>query len=106
MLFRSAGTGMAAGRVGEFYDKGKAALVYIQAGVTGPDGNPLWSTRAGLSIGGEGGWGADRRPANDRERIGTSTSRERALISVAAPPLKKTPSPTKPLEYLVAMEFR
>ncbi|MBT4677387.1 MAG: enoyl-CoA hydratase, partial [Acidimicrobiaceae bacterium] len=61
----AAGTGIATGRIGEIYDKGKAALVYMQSDVTDMDGNPLWSTRSGLFIGGEGGWGGDRGPSND-----------------------------------------
>ena len=63
----AAGTGIATGRIGEIYDKGKAALVYMQTDVTDPDGTPLWSTRSGLFIGGEGGWGGDRGPSNDWE---------------------------------------
>lgn len=63
----AAGSGIATGKVGEIYDKGKAALVYLETDVTDPDGNPLWSTRSGLFIGGEGGWGGDRGPSNDWE---------------------------------------
>ena len=63
----AAGKGIATGRIGEIYDKGKAALVYMQTDVTDPDGTPLWSTRSGLFIGGEGGWGGDRGPSNDWE---------------------------------------
>lgn len=62
-----AGTAVATGRVGEIYDKGKAALVYLETDVADADGNPWWSTRAGLFIGGEGGWGGDRGPANTWE---------------------------------------
>ncbi|MDP6974965.1 MAG: MaoC/PaaZ C-terminal domain-containing protein [Acidimicrobiales bacterium] len=59
-----AGTAVATGKVGQIYDKGKAALVYLETDVADADGNPWWSTRAGLFIGGEGGWGGDRGPAN------------------------------------------
>jgi len=59
------GTGTATGKVGAIYDKGKAALVYLETDVVGDDDQPLWSTRAGLFLGGEGGWGGDRGPSND-----------------------------------------
>ena len=61
------GTAVATGRVGEIYDKGKAALVYLETDVADADGNPMWSTRAGLFISGEGGWGGDRGPSNTWE---------------------------------------
>ena len=61
------GTAVATGKVGEIYDKGKAALVYLETDVADADGNPMWSTRAGLFISGEGGWGGDRGPANTWE---------------------------------------
>ena len=61
------GTGIATGRVGNIWDKGKAALVYLETDVTDPEGEPLWSTSAGLFLGGEGGWGGERGPSNDWE---------------------------------------
>ena len=61
------GTAVATGRVGEIYDKGKAALVYLETDVADADGNPMWSTRSGLFISGEGGWGGDRGPSNTWE---------------------------------------
>ena len=61
------GTAVATGRVGEIYDKGKAALVYLETDVADADGSPMWSTRAGLFISGEGGWGGDRGPSNTWE---------------------------------------
>ena len=57
-----AGTAIAIGAVGPIYDKGKAALVYLETNVSDLDGNPMWSTKSGLFIGGEGGWGGDRGP--------------------------------------------
>ena len=59
------GTAVATGRVGPIYDKGKAALVYLETDVADVDGNPIWNTRSGLFIGGEGGWGGDRGPATE-----------------------------------------
>ena len=84
----TAGTAVSTGRVGEIYDKGKAALVYLETDVADTDGNPMWSTRAGLFIGGEGGWGGDRGPANtwelpdrDADHVVTySTRTDQALL--------------------------
>lgn len=61
----ASGTAMATGRVGPIYDKDKAALVYLETDVTDSEGNPMWSTRSGLFISGEGGWGGDRGPATE-----------------------------------------
>ena len=61
----AAGTAVATGRVGPIYDKGKAALVYLETDVADVDGNPIWNTRSGLFIGGEGGWGGNRGPATE-----------------------------------------
>ena len=61
----AAGTAVATGRVGPIYDKGKAALVYLETDVADVDGNPIWNTRSGLFIGGEWGWGGDRGPATE-----------------------------------------
>tara|TARA_B100000959_G_scaffold284269_2_gene355414 strand:+ start:4785 stop:5702 length:918 start_codon:yes stop_codon:yes gene_type:complete len=60
----ASGKGIATARVGEIYDKGKAALVYLENDVTDLNGNPMWSTKSGLFLGGEGGWGGDRGPSN------------------------------------------
>ena len=60
----AAGSAIATGEVLGIYDKGKAALVMIQTSVRDHDRNPMWTTRAGLFISGEGGWGGERGPAN------------------------------------------
>ena len=85
----AAGSGIATSRVGDIWDKGKAALVYLETDVADSDGNPLWSTRAGLFLGGEGGWGGDRGPAStweapDREadHVVTYTTRTLSLIHI------------------------
>ena len=59
------GTAIGQGRVAAIYDKGKAALVRLETTVSDTDGNPLWTSRAGLFISGEGGWGGDRGPASE-----------------------------------------
>lgn len=57
------GSGRGRGRVAAMYDKGKAALVVLETEVSDDHGAPLWTTRSGLFIAGEGGWGGDRGPA-------------------------------------------
>jgi len=82
------GNATATGKVGAIYDKGKAALVYLETEVVGDDDQPLWSTRAGLFLGGEGGWGGDRGPSNDWAApdrdpdhvISTATRADQALL--------------------------
>ena len=82
------GTAIGQGRVAGIYDKGKAALVRLETTVTDPGGNPLWSSRSGLFISGEGGWGGDRGPASDwalpeREAdqvLGYDTRTDQALL--------------------------
>ncbi len=59
------GKAVGQGRVAAMYDKGKAALVMLETNVNDLDGNPLWTSTAGLFIGGEGGWGGDRGPSSD-----------------------------------------
>jgi len=61
------GSGIGQSRVAAIYDKGKAALVVLETNVRDLDGQPMWSTRSGLFISGEGGWGGDRGPSNDWE---------------------------------------
>ncbi|MEM7140268.1 MAG: MaoC/PaaZ C-terminal domain-containing protein [Actinomycetota bacterium] len=59
------GQAVGQGRVAAIYDKGKAALVRLETTVNDADGNPMWTSRSGLFISGEGGWGGDRGPASD-----------------------------------------
>ena len=59
------GTAIGQGRVAAIYDKGKAALVVLETNVRDLAGQPMWSTRTGLFISGEGGWGGDRGPSSD-----------------------------------------
>ncbi|MEM9466548.1 MAG: MaoC/PaaZ C-terminal domain-containing protein [Actinomycetota bacterium] len=62
------GSGIGRGRVAAMYDKGKAALVVLETEVRDHDGAPMWTTRSGLFISGEGGWGGDRGPASEWTR--------------------------------------
>jgi len=59
------GTAIGQGKVVAIHDKGKAALVRLETTVTDADANPMWTSRSGLFISGEGGWGGDRGPANE-----------------------------------------
>lgn len=59
------GAAIGRGKVAAIYDKGKAALVVLETEVRDRDGNPMWTTRSGLFIAGEGGWGGDRGPSSD-----------------------------------------
>ena len=59
------GSAVGVGRVAAVYDKGKAALVRLETTVGDTSGQPLWTSRSGLFISGEGGWGGDRGPASD-----------------------------------------
>ena len=63
-----AGSAVAQARVAAIYDKIKAALVVLETDVRSHDGEPMWTSRTGLFISGEGGWGGDRGPANTWER--------------------------------------
>ncbi|HEX6418315.1 MAG TPA: MaoC/PaaZ C-terminal domain-containing protein [Acidimicrobiales bacterium] len=51
--------------VAGIYDKGSGALVVTESTSTlVADGEPLFTTRSGLFIRGEGGWGGDRGPSS------------------------------------------
>ena len=59
----AAGTATVVGKVAAMYDKGKAAVVVLEANASAPDGSPLYTTTSSLFIRGEGGWGGDRGPS-------------------------------------------
>jgi acyl dehydratase len=50
-------------RVVAMHDKGKAAVVVMEAETRLTSGEPLWTTRSAVFIRGEGGWGGDRGPS-------------------------------------------
>ena len=58
------GAAAAQARVAGIYDKTKAALVVLETNARSHDGAPMWTSRAGLFISGEGGWGGDRGPSS------------------------------------------
>ena len=62
------GSAVAQARVAAIYDKTKAALVVLETNARSHDGDPMWTSRAGLFISGEGGWGGDRGPSNTWQR--------------------------------------
>lgn len=58
------GTLESAGEITGIYDKGKGALIIMESkAVLVDDGSPLFTTRTGIYLRGEGGWGGDRGPA-------------------------------------------
>ena len=82
------GSALAQTRVAAIYDKIKAALVVLETNVRSHDGDPMWSSRTGLFVSGEGGWGGDRGPSStwqqpDREPdhvTGCDTRTDLALL--------------------------
>lgn len=82
------GSAVAQARVAGIYDKVKAALVVLETDVRSHDGEPMWTSRFGLFISGEGGWGGDRGPSTtwqkpDREPdhvTGYDTRTDQALL--------------------------
>jgi acyl dehydratase len=61
-------------RVAAMYDKGKAAVVVMEADVTLASGEPLWTTRSAVFIRGEGGWGGDRGPSGPQNEPPADTA--------------------------------
>ncbi len=84
----AAGSAIAQTRVAAIYDKIKAALVVLETNARSVSGEPMWTSRAGLFILGEGSWGGGRGPANtwrlpDREPdhiAGFDTRSDQALL--------------------------
>lgn len=63
-----AGTLEARTRIAGIYDKGKGALVVMEANARLADsGEPLFTSRTSLFLRGEGGFGGDRGPSEKRE---------------------------------------
>jgi acyl dehydratase len=85
-----AGAASVVSRIAAMYDKGKAAVVVIEASATdAADGQPLFTTSMSAFIRGEGGWGGDRGPSGPRNAppdrapdhsISYPTRRDQALL--------------------------
>ena len=57
-------------RIVGIYDKGSGALVEIEGDARdAATGEPQWTTRTGIFIRGEGGWGGDRGPSGARLEV-------------------------------------
>jgi acyl dehydratase len=61
-------------RVAAMYDKGKAAVVVMEAETKLVTGEPLWTTRSAVFIRGEGGWGGDRGPSGPQNEPPADTA--------------------------------
>jgi acyl dehydratase len=70
------------GRVAAVYDKGKAALLVIEAETTAASGEPMFRNRFSLFLRGEGGFGGDPGP-----RGGDPAPQEAPDLVVASPTL-------------------
>jgi acyl dehydratase len=57
------GRARASSRIVEVWDKGKAAVVVLEASVIALDGTPLWTRRSSIFARGEGGFGGERGPS-------------------------------------------
>ncbi|MFE4217968.1 MaoC/PaaZ C-terminal domain-containing protein [Streptomyces sp. NPDC056844] len=62
----ASGTATLSSRVAEVWDKGKAALVVLESAATGPDGEPLWTSTTRIWARGEGGFGGEPGPEENR----------------------------------------
>ncbi|HWJ10708.1 MAG TPA: MaoC/PaaZ C-terminal domain-containing protein, partial [Nocardioides sp.] len=54
-------------RISDVWDKGKAAVIVQEGVAETEDGAPLFTTRSGIFVRGEGGWGGDRGPSSKVE---------------------------------------
>ncbi len=84
------GTGTAVTRFTEIWDKAKAAVIWSETTVTGPNGTLLWTQKRSIFARGEGGFGGDRGPSG----------------SASAAPSDRTPDlelsmPTSPAQALL-----
>jgi acyl dehydratase len=57
------GSAKAVTRFTDIWDKGKAAVIWSETRVTGPDGTLLWTQKRSIFARGEGGFGGERGPA-------------------------------------------
>ncbi|MFF8596473.1 MaoC/PaaZ C-terminal domain-containing protein [Streptomyces sp. NPDC015220] len=62
----TAGSATLSSRVAEVWDKGKAAVIVRESTATGPDGEPLWTSRMQIWARGAGGFGGEPGPQTER----------------------------------------
>ena len=72
-------------RVVAMYDKGKAAVVFIEAEIKLQSGEPLWTTRSSMFIRGEGGWGGDRGPSGPQNEPPADTAPDHEITVHTSP---------------------
>jgi len=84
----AAGTATITSTIAAMYDKGKAAVVVMDAEAVA-DGEPLYTSRMSAFIRGEGGWGGDRGPSGPQnvppsdspdQQVTYQTTPDQALI--------------------------
>jgi acyl dehydratase len=72
-------------KVVAMYDKGKAAVVVLEAEVKLESGEPLWTTRSSVFIRGEGGWGGDRGPSGPQNEPPAGAAPDHEVTLQTAP---------------------
>jgi acyl dehydratase len=65
-----AGSAKAVTRFTDIWDKGRAAVIWSETRVTGPDGTLLWTQRRSIFARGEGGFGGERGPSGGGSSAG------------------------------------
>ncbi|MFE4454317.1 MaoC/PaaZ C-terminal domain-containing protein [Streptomyces sp. NPDC056796] len=84
----AAGTATLSSHVAEVWDKGKAAVIVRESTATGPDDEPLWTSRTQIWARGAGGFGGEPGPRPEWNAPGrapdtvldTPTSPQQALL--------------------------
>lgn len=81
------GSATVATRVSNVYDKGKAAVIEMEAAATDAEGAPLWTNVMQIFVRGEGGFGGDSGPENtwsaperEPDHVLTSTTDDRQAM--------------------------
>ncbi len=72
-------------KVVAMYDKGKAAVVVMEAEVKLASGEPLWTTHSSVFIRGEGGWGGERGPSGPQNEPPADRSADHEVTLQTSP---------------------
>ncbi len=79
------GTGTAVTRFTEIWDKAKAAVIWSETTVTGPNGTLLWTQKRSIFARGEGGFGGDRGPSGSASAAPSDRAPDRELSLPTSP---------------------